>query len=337
MILQHSNVTLLDEQILEPGPTKLTIEVRPVIYSVEEPNPRWPNKPSPTWYCTFDIQIGKDTAWEFPFTADGSHDGERIGPHWEETKALWQKQYDYIRKHIVFMILTTNQLLAREAAIECYRVGHYSEQVQEFDWRALLKDLRAAIRPIDNLYGERLNETFEQGDWAGNRAASAASHVLDCVAYNLSLVFHRLCGEPVVSLGENSDLRYTATRLERLRLIIGDFKIMWNAVSKMVESKRRRVYSNSQPFSDEEWESVKEQVKQAYNKPPDRERFRLGGIPDHLLDELRPLPWDQKFRTSELAYVHAAIECGIHLPGPTWPVASNWKIIYNLIRTGASR
>lgn len=200
----------LGEKILEPESIKLSITIRPVIYSTQRQKGIGDRPSDPdqieVWHCKFEVIAGKR---DRPLmrgqpSAYGWHEGERSGPHWEETKALWQKQYDYIREYVGFALLSTCEALGEEAEIACGRTAHG----EVADWDVLCEEITGAVGKIQWDYYEQEEKVLKkppnkrnEKDIAAIRRLSASTRVANAALYHLHTFFLRLCGKAYKNAG----------------------------------------------------------------------------------------------------------------------------------------
>lgn len=309
----------LDEKLLEPESIKLSITIRPVIYSTQQQKGIG-NKPSDpdqieVWHCKFEVIAGKR---DRPLlrgepSAFGWHEGERSGPHWEETKALWQKQYDYIREYIGFALLSTCESLGAEAQIACGRAA-YGEVA---DWDALCEEITGAVAKIGWDYHEQGSEilinkpvgTRDREDIAAINRLSASSRVGNAALYYLHSFFLRLCGKAYKNAGLGYKLRFSIESLEKMRCGYDGYRKRWNLAASIADSMREQL--GVEDFNGEQMENVKAAIKQACGDD----------MPDDLLDELKRK--SRAYEPFHLAVVHIARACGVFKPGDE--IEGGWK------------
>jgi hypothetical protein len=296
----ENEVELPDESILKPATIKVSIGIKPVIY-LESPQV-WSN--TPVWHCCFEISLGRERIQNPILRASGTFTGEPGGPGWQETTSDWQRQYDYIRRHIGAALF-----MACEGVIEESRLP----QDNTVDWYSLWNQLESTLRPLRGDYEGRELDAYGTRNYKPLKFLDASCRALRLAEWSASHLFMRLTGRTYLNYGSSKDLRFSPHGIGELARCYGAYQAKWN----VADSVRSTSVGSFEPKDDEEkWKEVKTKIRQT-----------CGDMPDDLLDELRLQKHRRLYEPYQLGIAHAARDCGFYKAGPRQLEASNWRII----------
>jgi hypothetical protein len=256
------------KHITEPfGPTlEATVRIRP---EMEIDTLRTSDgREYETVHLRFYVECGKDS-WG-TFSAEGFWAGPREGPEWEDFKAHWQSQLDYISRYLGGAVHRAGLQLCHENAI-ANRQNHpewrnilveYSEDLKAFDKHGGNVDIE--ITALRNTYGDMPLFQWLVGWWAYSMRA-------------------RLLNKATLQTGSNDKLRFSYEMVKTYQSIFPELCKVWKMAKKVIRENRIH------------WKIV---VK---------ERFATANLPDDLLDAAADNP---EYRPAQLARVHAARVAG---------------------------
>lgn len=135
----------------------------------------------PLWWCRFEACVGDERVafW----SASRFHYGPRKGKAWQEVKAHWRKQYDYIKRHVGKSLIYLGNQLAKEAEIvERAAWG-------ELDWQAFFEKTEAGLdRRMKEIH--QLPRVTDKETWKAHAQIDALVQLI----FNLHHMQHRIEG-----------------------------------------------------------------------------------------------------------------------------------------------